>query len=151
MKIAMASDHAAVTERQALAAHLSAGGHEILDLGSDGSSSVDYPDFAAKAAHCVARGEADFGIVLCGTGIGVAMAAGKVEGIRAATVSDEYSAEMTRRHNDANVACFGARIHAVDAMCRMADRFLAAPFDGDRHTARVAKIMDLEKRPSPSA
>jgi len=151
MQIAIASDHAAVDERRAVADHLRAAGYEVLDLGYDGKSSVDYPDFAAQVARAVVDGRAQFGVLLCGTGIGVAMAAGKVDGVRAATIGDEYSAEMARRHNDANVACFGARIHAVAGICRMAERFLAAPFNGGRHATRVAKIMGLEESESAAS
>jgi len=146
-RIAIATDHAAVDERLALVAHLQAAGHSVDDLGCEDGAACDYPDQAAKVAHAVAEGRADFGILICGTGIGVAMAAGKIHGIRAATIGNEYSAEMTRRHNDANVACFGARIHSAVAMARMADLFLASPFEGGRHTARVAKIMALENGP----
>ena len=148
MKVAIASDHAAVDERFQVVAHLGARGHDVADLGCDAGASVDYPDYAARVAHAVAAGDARFGVVLCGTGIGVAMAAGKVAGIRAATIGDEFSAEMARRHNDANVACFGARIHAAAAICRLLDRFLDTPFDGGRHTGRVAKIMALEAGPA---
>ncbi len=145
MKIAVSSDHAAIEERKVLAAYLKGAGHEVTDLGCQDDESVDYPDYAAMVARAVVSGEAERGVVLCGTGLGVAMAANKVRGIRAATISDEFSAEMARRHNDANVACFGARIHSAAAICRMVDRFLAAPFEEGRHAGRVAKIMALEE------
>jgi ribose 5-phosphate isomerase B len=144
MRIAIASDHAAVAERGTLAAHLAQAGHTVLDLGCPPGASVDYPEPAAAVAEAVATGRADRGVLLCGTGIGVCMAAGKVAGIRAATVHDEYTAEMARRHNDANVLCMGARLLSVTAMVRALDRFLATPFDGGRHAGRVAKIMALE-------
>ncbi|MDJ0974850.1 MAG: ribose 5-phosphate isomerase B [Planctomycetota bacterium] len=151
MKIAIASDHAAVEERLALVEHLRSRGHDVTDFGCERGESVDYPDYAALAANAVAEGKAERGILICGTGIGICMAAGKVNGIRAATLSDPWSAEMTRRHNDANVACFGARIHSAKAIQRMADVFLETTFDGGRHTDRVAKIMALEKgQPVPS-
>jgi ribose 5-phosphate isomerase B len=143
-RIAIATDHAAVDERLKLVEHLSAAGHHVHDLGCEAGSPCDYPDQAALVAHEVAAGRADFGVLLCGTGIGVAMAACKVEGIRAATIGGEYAAEMTRRHNDANVACFGARIHSGYAMMRMLDIFLETPFDGGRHAPRVAKIDALD-------
>lgn len=145
LRIAIGSDHAAVEERLVVASYLKAAGHEVTDVGCEAGTSVDYPDYAARVARAVASGEAERGILLCGTGIGVAMAAGKIRGIRAATIGDEFSAEMARRHNDANVACFGARIHSAAAICRMVDRFLAAPFDEGRHAERVAKIMALEE------
>lgn len=144
MHIAIATDHAAVEERLFLAEHLRAAGHDVLDLGCAAGTPCDYPDQAVLVARAVAAGEAEFGVLICGTGIGVTMAAGKIPGIRAATLGDAFSAEMARRHNDANVACFGARIHAAAAMARMLDLFLATPFEGGRHAARVAKIDALD-------
>ncbi|MDA1193974.1 MAG: ribose 5-phosphate isomerase B [Planctomycetota bacterium] len=145
MKIALASDHAAVDERLALAAHLRAAGHDVTDHGCAPGESVDYPDYGARVARAVAGGQAERGILICGTGIGICMAAGKVHGIRAATVHDAFTAEMCRRHNDANVMCMGARVHAAAAIQRLADIFVATPFDGGRHATRVAKIMALEE------
>ncbi|MDJ0522783.1 MAG: ribose 5-phosphate isomerase B [Planctomycetota bacterium] len=144
-RIAIASDHAAVPERQALIDYLRAEGHEVSDFGSEPGEAVDYPDQAALVSRAVVSGEADRGILICGTGLGVCMAANKVDGIRAATVHDTFTAEMARRHNDANVACMGARVHAAAAICRMADVFLDSPFDGGRHAGRVDKIMALEQ------
>ena len=150
MRIAIASDHAAVTERAALARHLEAAGHAVEDLGCAPGTAVDYAEPAAAVAHAVAGGRADLGVLLCGTGIGVCMAAGKVHGIRAATVHDAFTAEMARRHNDANVICMGARLLSVAAMQRALDAFLGASFDGGRHTGRVAKIMALEHPARPA-
>lgn len=147
-RIAIASDHAAVPERQALIEYLRAEGHDVSDFGSAPGESVDYPDQAALVARAIVAGEADRGILICGTGLGICIAANKVDGIRAATIHDAFTAEMCRRHNDANVACMGARIHAAAAICRMADVFLESPFDGGRHSGRVDKIMALEKNAS---
>jgi len=144
MKIAVASDHAAIEERQALAAHLRTAGHDVTDFGCAPGESADYPDPAAAVARAVAAGDAERGLLLCGTGIGICMAAGKVNGIRAATIGDAFSAEMARRHNDANVACFGARILSAAAIQRFADTFLDTPFEGGRHQRRVDKITALE-------
>lgn len=149
MRLAIASDHAAVPERLALAEHLARAGHEVADLGCAPGSSADYPDVAADVARRVASGEVQLGFVLCGTGIGVAMAANKIPGVRAAVVTDEFTAEMARRHNDANVACMGARLLSHHAMIRLADRFLAAPFEGGRHAGRVAKINALDGSAHP--
>lgn len=143
--IAVASDHAAVPERQALIEYLQAAGHTVTDFGSAPGESVDYPDQAALVGRAIVAGKADRGILICGTGLGICMAANKVDGIRAATVHDAFTAEMCRRHNDANVVCMGARVHAAAAICRMADVFLEAPFDAGRHTGRVGKIMALEQ------
>lgn len=150
MRLLIASDHAAVTERQALAAHLTQQGHDVTDLGCPAGASVDYPDMAVEVARRVAAGAAQYGFVLCGTGIGVSMAANKVPGVRAAVIHDEFTAEMARRHNDANVACLGARLLSPHAMIRLADRFLASPFDGGRHAGRVAKINALDGHAHPS-
>jgi len=139
------SDHAAFAAKASLKAHLVAKGHEVIDLGTDGTASVDYPDYAAIGGRAVAAGQAPFGLFLCGSGIGIAIAANKVAGIRAALVYDEFSAEMSRRHNDANVACFGGRVLAEARIASLADLFLATPFEGGRHAARVAKISKLER------
>jgi ribose 5-phosphate isomerase B len=108
---------------------------------------VDYPDFAAKGARAVARGDGECGVFLCGTGIGVSIAANKIRGIRAALVYDETSAEMSRRHNNANVACLGARTQTTERIAALVDLWLATPFDGGRHAARVAKFAQIEDGP----
>lgn len=146
MKIAIASDHAAVEERRAVAAHLRAAGHDVEDFGCEPGESVDYPDYGAKVADAVAGGTAERGILICGTGIGICMAAGKVDGIRAATVHDDFTATMCREHNDANVMCMGARVIPTSTMLRLADLFVTTAFGGDRHARRVGKIMALESR-----
>ena len=138
------SDHAAFAAKSALKAHLVAKGHDVVDLGTDGTTSVDYPDFGARGGRAVASGVAPFGAFLCGSGIGICISANKVKGIRAAQVYDEFTAEMARRHNDANVICLGGRSLADDRIARLVDLFLATPFDGGRHAARVEKIRRLE-------
>jgi ribose 5-phosphate isomerase B len=148
------SDHAGVVRKAALARHLAEAGHEVIDLGTDSEASVDYPDFAALGARAVASGRGERGIFLCGTGIGVCMAANKVRGIRAANPFDERTAELSRRHNDANVACLGARVLDDEAVARIADRFLSTPFDGGRHVPRVEKLAGIERdesRGSPTS
>jgi len=114
--------------------------HDVVDMGTDSKESVDYPDIAKLVAHAVVRGEAERGILICGTGIGMAMAAGKVKGIRAARCSEPYSAEMSRRHNDANVLCFGARVIGSGMAEKIVEKWLSTPFDGGRHVRRVEKI-----------
>lgn len=140
MKIALGADHAGVEAKCALAESLRAAGHEPVDLGTQGSSSVDYPDFARRVAQEVAAGRCDRGVLVCGTGIGMAMTANHVPGIRAAQIYDPVTAEMSRRHNDANVACFGARITPAVEMQNLLALWLATPFEGGRHAPRVAKI-----------
>ncbi|MCG3135086.1 MAG: Ribose-5-phosphate isomerase B [Planctomycetes bacterium] len=140
MKIAVACDHAAVREKEAVAQFLRDSGHEVLDFGTRGDSSVDYPDHARPAAEAVGRGEADRAVLLCGTGLGVMYVANKVKGVRAALVVNPFLAEMSRRHNDANVACFGARWQELPSILTLTETFLATPFEGGRHQRRVEKI-----------
>ena len=144
MKVALGSDHAGFAAKQALAAALKKAGHSVIDAGTDGPDSVDYPDFAAQVARTVAGDDAERGILICGTGIGMCIAANKIPGIRAAVVTNEFTAEMSRRHNDANVLCLGARVIPVEKMEELARLFLATPFEGGRHAGRVGKITKLE-------
>lgn len=145
MRVVLVSDHAGVAAKAALGAHLRARGHEVVDLGTCSTASVDYPDLAAVGARAVASGRGERGVFLCGTGIGVCIAANKIRGIRAALVHDENTAQMSRRHNDANVACLGARILPVERIVALADLFLSTAFEGGRHEARVEKIARLEE------
>jgi len=115
-------------------------GYDVLDMGTDSTRSVDYPDIAKPVAQAVASGKVDYGILICGTGIGMSMVAGKVRGVRAARCSEPYSAEMSRRHNDANVLCFGARVIGVGMAEMIVEKWLSTPFDGGRHARRVGKI-----------
>ena len=146
MKVILGSDHAGFPAKQALAAALKKMGHSVVDAGTDSADSVDYPDFAAQVGHAVADAEAERGILICGTGIGMAMAANKIPGIRAAVVTDAFTAEMSRRHNDANVLAMGARVHSIEKMQELARIFLETPFEGGRHAGRVEKIKKLEGR-----
>jgi len=139
MKLAIGCDHAGVAAKRALLESVLSG-HEVLDVGTDSDRPVDYPDYARLVAAAVASGKVERGILICGTGIGMAMAAGKVPGIRAATCCEPYSAELSRRHNDANVLCMGARLIAVEMMKKVTETWLASPFDGGRHAPRVEKI-----------
>ncbi len=140
VKIAIASDHAGFPLKEVVSEHLQAAGHEIIDFGTNSTASVDYPDYARPAAQAVANRQADRGVVICGTGLGVCMTANKVSGIRGARCTDEYSARMSRRHNDANVLCLGQRVTGVGLALSIVDAWLAEPFEGGRHARRVAKI-----------
>jgi ribose 5-phosphate isomerase B len=140
MRIAVAADHAAFREKDALAHWLREAGHEVLDFGTHGESSVDYPDYARPAAEAVGRGEADRAVLVCGSGVGQCMVANKVRGARAVLAANPFVAEMSRRHNDANVACFGARWQDLPTIQGLLRTWLETPFDGGRHAARVAKI-----------
>lgn len=147
MRIAIGSDHAGYDFKEAVSTRLAAAGHEVVDKGCHSTDSVDYPDYAAAVGRAVAAGEVDRGILICGTGVGIAMAANKVPGVRAAVVHDRFTAEMSRAHNDANVLCLGARVldgkHAIE----LAEYWLTVVFDGGRHARRVSKIADLDRNP----
>ena len=140
MHIAIGADHAGYVLKNALAEHLRSGGHEVLDLGTHTADRVDYPDFGAAVGRVVAEGGADLGVCVCGSGIGIAIAANKIPGVRAATVHDVTSAHLAREHNDANVVCVGERLIGHDVAKEAIDAFLAARFEGGRHATRVAKI-----------
>ena len=144
MKIAVASDHGGFELKKELMEHLAGLGHECVDFGTYSAESCDYSDFAVPACKAVVSGECDFGILMCGTGIGMSIAANKVRGVRCALCSDSYSAEMTRRHNDANVLAMGARVTGSALAVHIADVFLSTGFDGGRHQRRVDKVMRLE-------
>lgn len=134
--------------KQLLAGHLAALGHHVSDLGTHSVEPVDYPDFAVAVGRRVAAGEADIGVCVCGTGIGMSIAANKVPGVRAAVVHDVSSARLGREHNDANVLCFGARLVGTTTAIDALDAFLRAEFEGGRHLVRIEKIAALEPEPS---
>lgn len=145
MKIALACDHGAYDLKETIKAHLTEKGYEVKDFGCFDKSSCDYPDFAAPAAKAVASGECDMGVLTCTTGIGVSITANKVNGIRCALCSDPFCAEMTRRHNDANMLAMGAGIIGPNMAERIVDVFLDTQFEGGRHARRVGLVMDVEK------
>jgi ribose 5-phosphate isomerase B len=138
--IAIASDHAGYDLKTILAQELAEMGYEVLDLGTDGPQSVDYPDFGAALAEVVRTGEVERGILICGTGIGISMAANRHPGVRAAVCWDETSARLTREHNDANVLALGARLLGVEVAKDCLRTFLSTDFAGGRHVGRVAKL-----------
>ncbi len=143
-KIAIACDHGGYELKKDIIKHLTARGFEVVDFGCDSTQSVDYPDYALPASQAVAKGECDLGILICGTGIGMSLCANKVKGIRAACCSDTFSARMTRMHNNSNILCFGARVVGLGLATDMVDLFLDTPFEGERHNARIAKMMAIE-------
>lgn len=140
MRIAIASDHAAVDMKAALVDWLRAAGHEVSDLGPDSEASVDYPDYGYKLAQAVAAGQAERGIALCGSGIGISIAVNRNPACRCALVSEPLSAALARDHNDANVIAMGARLVGLDMARACLTAFLSTPFGGDRHARRVAKL-----------
>jgi ribose 5-phosphate isomerase B len=145
MKISLGADHAGFELKNQIKQHLQQKGIEISDEGTNSGDSVDYPDYARLVAHDVAEQRVDLGILVCGSGIGMAMAANKVGGIRAANVSSEYEAQMSREHNNANVLTLGARIVGREQALAIVEKWLATPFAGGRHERRVEKIAAIEK------
>ncbi|MCW8130437.1 MAG: ribose 5-phosphate isomerase B [Planctomycetota bacterium] len=145
LKIVMASDHAGLALKQHLKPLLEKQGYAVADVGTHTPESTDYPDYAAEAGRRLAKGEFDRGIFICGTGTGIAIAANKIPGIRAAACTHEFLAEMSRRHNDANVLCLGERIVAPGLAEVLVQRFLATEFEGGRHARRVDKVKQLDR------
>jgi ribose 5-phosphate isomerase B len=145
MRIAVGADHAGYELKDKIRDYLRGKGFDIQDEGTNSGDSVDYPDYARLVAQEVSRHRADLGILVCGSGIGMAMAANKVAGIRAANVSSEYEAQMSREHNNANVLALGARILNEQEALRIVDKWLATSFAGGRHERRVEKIAEMEK------
>lgn len=146
MRIAIGNDHTALDMKQAVKEHLEKKGYEVLDLGTDSSESCDYPVYGEKVGKAVAAGEADLGIAICGTGVGISLAAGKVKGIRACVCSEPYTAKLSRMHNDSNVLAFGARVIGIEMAKMITDTWLEAEFEGGRHQRRVDMIMEIEKK-----
>jgi ribose 5-phosphate isomerase B len=144
MKLAIATDHAGFDFKEGLKPFLASLGHEVQDLGTHDRTPCDYPDFAQRLGLHVADGQAPFGILICGSGIGMSIAANKVPGIRAALCHDLYTARMGRAHNDANVIVLPGRLLALEISKEMVQLFLSTPFEGGRHAARVGKIMQLD-------
>jgi ribose 5-phosphate isomerase B len=144
-RVVLGSDHAGLVLRAEAARVAREAGFEVDDLGPAAGESVDYPDYAARVADAVASGRARFGVLVCGTGIGMSIAANKVRGIRAAHCTTEYEARMARAHNDANVLCIGERVIGLGLGGAVAAAFLAQPFEGGRHQRRVDKISALDR------
>lgn len=140
MRIAIASDHAAVDLKATLREYLIEQGHEVADLGPDSADSVDYPDYGYKLADVVADGTAQFGVALCGSGIGISISLNRNPAVRCALVSEPLSAALSREHNDANVIAMGARLTGIDMAKACLDAFLSTPFAGGRHQRRVDKL-----------
>ncbi|MGA3214761.1 MAG: ribose 5-phosphate isomerase B [Acidimicrobiales bacterium] len=144
MRVAVGSDHAGLDLKEHLAERLALLGHEVADLGTFSPEPVDYPDFGAAVGRKVVSGGADLGVCVCGTGIGIAIAANKIAGVRAAVVHDVTSARLAREHNDANVICFGERLTGPEVATDSLEMFLRSEFGGGRHLRRIEKITALE-------
>jgi ribose 5-phosphate isomerase B len=145
MKIALASDHRGFAAKDRIQALLRAAGHEVLDFGCNGQESCDYPDLGVPAAEAVSRDECDRAILICGTGLGMSIVANKVAGVRAALCHDELTAEMSRKHNDANVLCLAADLLGEQLMRMIVETWLSTGFEGGRHARRIEKIARLER------
>lgn len=146
MKIAIGNDHAALNLKWEIADYIKELGHEAVNFGTDTPESCDYPIFGEKVARAVAAGEADCGILICGTGVGISLAANKVKGIRCAVCSEPVTARLVKQHNNANIIAFGARIVGSEVAKEIVKAYLDAEFLGGRHAERVAMIMELEKK-----
>lgn len=143
-KIGLGSDHGGYQLKSAVANHLRNLGYEVVDFGTDSTESVDYPDYGKIVADAVMAGKVDRGILCCGTGIGIGLAANKVKGIRCANVSDTFSAKMSREHNNCQMISLGERTIGISLALELVDAFLSAEFQGGRHLKRVQKIMEIE-------
>ena len=146
MKIAIGNDHSAVELKNIIVDFLKEKGIEVLNLGIDSSESCDYPVYGEKVGRAVVSGEADLGIAICGTGLGISLAANKVKGVRACVCSEPYTAKLSRMHNNSNVLAFGARVVGSELAKMITEAWLDAKFEGGRHERRVQMLMDIENR-----
>ncbi len=146
MKIAIGCDHGGLEHKNAIKEHLESRGFEVVDSGIYEQVSVDYPDIAEKVCANIISGECERGFLVCGTGIGMSIAANKIKGIRAAVCSEHFSAKYTRLHNDTNILCLGGRVIGIGTALELADIFVDTEFEGGRHANRVAKITALENK-----
>lgn len=146
MKIGFGNDHAGVDMKKEIIEFLESMGHEVVNYGTDEKVSCDYPIYGEKVARAVASGEVDRGILICGTGVGISLAANKVHGIRAVVCSEPATARLSRLHNDANILAFGARIISIELAKMIVETWMNTEFEGGRHQRRVDLIMDVEKR-----
>lgn len=146
MKIAIGNDHAATELKMEIMEYVKELGHEVINFGTDGHESCNYPEFGEKVGHAVVSGEADCGILICGTGVGISMAANKVKGVRCGVCSDTTTAHLIKEHNNANIIAFGARIVGSELAKDIVKAYLEAEFLGGRHAQRVAMISEIEER-----
>lgn len=146
MKIGIGNDHAAVEMKQQVVEYLESKGIEVVNYGTDTNESCNYPEYGEKVGRAVVSGEVDLGILICGTGVGISLAANKVKGVRAVVCSEAYSAKLSRQHNDTNVLAFGARVIGIEVAKMIIDEWLNAEFMGGRHQTRVDMIMDIENK-----
>ena len=146
MKIGIGNDHVGYEMKLEIKEYLEAQGHEVVDFGADSAERSDYPIYGEKVARAVVSGEVDRGVLICGTGVGISLAANKVDGIRAAVCSEPVTASLAKRHNNANIIAFGARIVGIEMAKAIVDAWLSVEFEGGRHAHRVGLLMDIENR-----
>lgn len=146
MKIGIGNDHAAVDMKNQVVEYLEGKGYEVVNFGTDTYESCNYPEYGEKVGRAVAAGDVDLGILICGTGVGISLAANKVEGIRAVVCSEPYTAKLSRQHNNTNILAFGARVIGIETAKMIVDEWLNAEFMGGKHARRVDMLMDIEKR-----
>ena len=146
MKIGIGNDHAAVDMKNEISEYLKEKGYEVVNYGTDSNESCDYPVYGEKVGEAVAHGDVDLGILICGTGVGISLAANKVEGIRAVVCSEPYTAKLSRQPNNTNILAFGARVIGIETAKMIVDEWLNAEFMGGKHERRVNMLMDIEKR-----
>ena len=146
MKIGIGNDHAAVDMKNEISEYLKEKGYEVVNYGTDSNESCDYPVYGEKVGEAVAHGDVDLGILICGTVVGISLAANKVEGIRAVVCSEPYTAKLSRQHNNTNILAFGARVIGIETAKMIVDEWLNAEFMGGKHERRVNMLMDIEKR-----
>ena len=144
MKLVIGNDHAAVELKNEIKEHLEKQGYEVINIGTDGHESCNYPVFGYRAARMVADGEVDGGIIICGTGVGISLTANKVDGIRCCVCSEPYTARLSKQHNNTNMLAFGARVVGPDLAKMIVDEWLGAEFQGGRHATRVGMIMEVQ-------
>ena len=146
MKIGIGNDHSAVEMKQEITAYLEELGHEVVNYGTDSHESCDYPEYGEKVGRAVVNGEVEKGILICGTGFGISLAANKVKGVRAVVCIEPYTAKLSRMHNDANVLAFGARVVGIEMAKMIVDEWLKAEFEGGRHQRRIDMVMAIEDK-----
>ncbi|MCQ2435764.1 MAG: ribose 5-phosphate isomerase B [Clostridia bacterium] len=146
MKIGIGNDHSAVEMKNQIRKHLESKGYEVVNYGTDSTESSNYPVYGEAVANAVVSGEVDLGVLICGTGVGISLAANKVNGIRACVCSEPYSARLSREHNNSNIIAFGARVIGIEMAKMIVDEWLSAEYQGGRHQARVDMITEIENR-----
>ena len=146
MKIGIGNDHAAVDMKNEISEYLKEKGYEVVNYGTDSNESCDYPVYGEKVGEAVAHGDVDLGILICGTGVGISLAANKVKGVRAVVCSEPYSAKLSRQHNNTNILAFGARVIGIELAKMIIDEWLNAEFEGGRHQTRVDMITAIENK-----